>query len=280
MRKVASWAAIAGIIELIVFAIVVHFNIKDFLWTHPWWHSFIVGLPAIFFGIADKISSDEANSLRKENNQLKRDLDTERNRHLGQIARNLEREPGPSEKNAEIVRKYLGSKVVVGEHGGRWSVAPLIVEISDSNLVTLFTPYSNISMASCVTVRSEDVEIVDIPEGDCPIRLRILKRYGDEVQLGQITRWEDRGQPVSTFVKGDAVYWARYSKPGSAEQRSLHVYTSRADSARYMLEASTGEKTIGDRIGVSKDFMAKQIDYQSAGFQRNSAGGGGGLFVC
>lgn len=81
-----------------------------------------------------------------------------------------------------------------------------VVEVSNDNIVTLFTPRSySSSRAWCVKVHCDELEITDIPQGSCPLRLKVLKRYGPDVQLGEITKWEDRFQPAAslTFAKGD-----------------------------------------------------------------------------
>lgn len=288
--KTARYATVAAVIELGVLAVLLHLNFKDFLWNHPWLHSFLVGLPAVGFGIVEWQHSGEANALRRENNDLHRqnndltrELDTARNMHLQQIAKNMEKEPTQAERNAAILRKHLRSRVAVMEGNGRWSIAPEIVEVTDDGLVKLFVPCGQgCTIASCVTVHSADVEIIEIPQGDCPIRLKILKRYGPEVQLGEIKKWEERNQPAAaeSFVKGDSVYYTTYGKPGSSERRTLYVYRSKDGADHYMLEGSTGEKATGDRIKISKDFMAVDIDYRAAGFTRSSSGGGGALFVC
>ena len=289
MRTAARYAGIAAVVELAVLAILLHFNVKEFFWIRPWWHSFFVGLPAVLVAVAELHHSGEANRLRRdnndlhrENNDLTRELDSERNKHLQQIAKNTEREPSQAERNAAILRKYLRRRVMVGELGGHWSEAPEIVEVTEDDLVKLFVPSSHTcSIASCVTVHCADMEIIEIPQGDCAIRLKILKRYGSEVQLGEIKKWEDRNQPAAaTFVKGDCVHNVQYGKQGSAERRVLLVYRRKDGADYYILEASTGERVTGDRIKISKDFMAMDIDYRAAGFTRSSSTGGAPLLVC
>ncbi len=62
--------AIGAIAELCVAIAVLHSEIKDFLWTHPWWHSFLVLVPTIVVPVLAALElghSKEANRLRAEN---------------------------------------------------------------------------------------------------------------------------------------------------------------------------------------------------------------------
>jgi len=58
-----------------VFALVLlRSAVKDFLWTPPWWHSFLVAVPAIALPILASFElrhSGEANTLRAEANRLR-----------------------------------------------------------------------------------------------------------------------------------------------------------------------------------------------------------------
>jgi hypothetical protein len=123
------------------------------------------------------------------------------------------------------------------------------------------------------------LEISDIPQGACPLRLKVLKRYGPDVQLGEITKWEDRlQQAVSpTFAKGGIAYHATYSKPASSERRTLYVYVAKDGTNSFLLEASTGARVIGDNVEISKLFSVLQVEYEAAGFERTGSGTGGSL---
>ena len=44
MRRVVAIAVIA---ECCIVALLLFTDIKDFIWTHPWWHSFLVAIPGI-----------------------------------------------------------------------------------------------------------------------------------------------------------------------------------------------------------------------------------------
>jgi len=282
---------------LVFVVVLLRTAIKDFLWTHPWWHGFLIAVPTIALPILAYFElrhSGEANRLRIEANDLRAEanalqgriakltteLDAERNKHLQQIAKNTEKPVTQAERNAEILRKHLRAKVTVIEGRGGWGNTPEIAEVSDDNLVTLFTPcgYSS-SSAWCVKVDCGELEITDIPQGSCPLRLKVLKRYGPDVQLGEITKWEDRLQAATapTFSRGGAVYHATYSKPASSERRSLYVFASSDGANSFLLEASTGQRVVADNVEISKRFMVQQIEYEAAGFGRSGSGAGGSL---
>ncbi|MGB6874476.1 MAG: hypothetical protein WBD87_00445 [Candidatus Acidiferrales bacterium] len=287
---------IVVVVDLFFVLALLHSAIKDFLWAHPWWHSFLVAVPAIALPVLAYFElrhSGEANTLRSEANNLRRqigsltaELDAERNRHLGQIARNIEKPATQADRNANTLRKHLRAKVAVSEGEGSWGSAPEIVEVSDENIVTLFMPrdYSS-PRAWCVRVHCGELEITEIPQGSCPLRLKILKRYGPRmVEFGEITNWEDRLQPAAnpTFAKGGAACHASYSKPGSPERLDLYVHASGDGANSFLLEASTGQKVLGDNKEISKRFMAMQVDYEAEGFARTQFGTGGSphpLFV-
>ena len=279
-----------------IVVVLLHSAIKDFFWTHPWWHSFLIAVPEIAVPILaffELRHSAEANTLRAESNVLQgriadltAELDAERNQHLQQIAKNTEKPVTQAERNADTLRKYLRAKVTVSEEHGSWGNTPEIVEVSGDNIVTLFTPRGRSSSAAwCVKVHCGELEITDIPQGACPLRLKVLKRYGTNVQLGEITKWEDRFQPAAnpTFAKGGTAYHAMYSKPGSPEGRRLFVYASADGANSFLLEASTGERAIADNEEISKRFMVLQIEYEAAGFRRGGSASGGSphpLFIC
>jgi hypothetical protein len=300
MKRVFAIAAVAA---LVLALILLRSDIKDFLWTHPWWHSFLAAVPTLALPILAYFElrhSGEANALRIEANSLRAEanvlqgriadltaeLDAERNKHLQQIANNTKKPLTQAERNADTLRKHLRAKVTVSEGRGGWSNTPEIVEVSDDNIVTLFTPRGHSSSAAwCVRVHCGELEITDIPQGSCPLRLKVLKRYGPDVQLGEITKWEDRFQPDAnpTFAKGGAAYHATYCKPGSPERRSLYVYASSDGANSFLLVASTGETFIGNNEEISKRFMVLQIEYEAAGFGRSASGTDGSphrLFIC
>ena len=169
---------------------------------------------------------------------------------------------------------------------GNWGNTPEIVEVSDDNMVTLFTPrgYSS-SSAWCVKVHCGELEISEYPQGSCPLRLKVIKRYGPDVHLGEITSGKTSFRPAVTpsFARGGTAHHATYTKPSSPETRSLYVYASRDGANSFMLEASTGETVIGDNEEISKRFMVLQIEYEAAGSGRSGSGTGDSphrLFIC
>jgi hypothetical protein len=278
--------AIAVLAYLVFVAIALYSDIKDFFWAHPWWQSFLAAVPAIALAVFAGIElthSGEANTLRSEANHLQkriadltRELDAERNKHLERIADNTARPLTRGERNADILRKHLRANVTVSEGQGGWPNTPEIVEVKD-DIVTLFTPRTGSSpQAWCARVHCDDLEISDIPRGSCPLQLKIIKRYGPDAQLGEITRWEDRDQPaaIPTFAKGDTAYHATFSKPDSSERRTLAIFTSKGGTNSFLLEASTGETVTGDNVEISKQFMIMYVQYEASGFNRNSAGSG------
>jgi len=155
---------------------------------------------------------------------------------------------------------------------------PLIVEVSDANIVTLFTPSAGSNpQASCVHVDCGELEITEIPLGSCPLRVHVRRRYGPAVQLGEITRWEDHKTPAAapTFNRGSNAYYATFSKPGFAETRRLDIFTSADGSNSFLLEASTGERVVADNVEISKRFVLLAVDYLAAGFSRGNSGTSG-----
>lgn len=297
MKRLLAAASVAA---LVILAVILHTALKNFLWSHPWFHSALVALPSLALGYielrhageANRLGADanrlraEANDLELRNAKLVAEIDAERNRHLQRIADNTERPVSQADKNAAVLRRYLRRCAFVSEGQGNWGNCPEIVEVAD-NIVTLFTPYgSTSSVAWFAQVRCEDIEISEVAYGSCPVRLKILKRYGQNaVHLGQISKWEDRlREPARpAFPRGGAAYSATYTKPGAPERRSLFVYASSEGVNSFLLEASTGESATGDNVEISKRFMLLQIEYYASGFHRSTAGGGGGqfpLFVC
>jgi hypothetical protein len=290
------WAIVGLFVVAWFLAIVFLFSdIVRMLAARPWWEDFIVALATVAVPIlaflelrhsaeANRLRGEangerrRANDLREEIGRLTAERDAERNKHLEQIAANTRRQLTPAERNAEILRRHIGACVSVTEGQGGWSSTPLIVEVSDANIVTLFTPSAGSNpQAWCVQVDCGELEIADIPHGSCPLRVQLRRRYGPNVPLGEITRWEDRDRPsvVPMFNKGGNVYHATSSKPGSAETRSLHVYASADGANSFLLETSAGESVIADNVEISRRFMLFEIDYRAAGFNRSGSGSGG-----
>lgn len=209
-------------------------DVVKILATRPWWEDLIVALATVAVPIlaalelghsaeANRLRGEanderrrsndlrtEANRLTEENARLAAELDAERNKHLEQIAENIKRPPTQAERNAEILRRHLGACMSVTEGQGSWSSTPLIVEVSDANIATLFTPSAGSNpQAWCVQVDCGELEIAEIPQGSCPLRVHVRRRYGPNVPLGEITRWEDRNLPaaVPRFNKGGNAHY-------------------------------------------------------------------------
>jgi hypothetical protein len=89
---------------------------------------------------------------------------------------------------------------------------------------------------------------------------------------------EDTKKPadIPVFAKGGMAYHAAYSK-GSSEKRTLYVYAAKDGSNSFLLEASTGQRVIGNNEEISKRFSVLQIEYEAAGFERTNSGTGGTL---
>jgi hypothetical protein len=275
--------AICSLGALILVVVLLHSEIRDFFSSHSWWEGGLVA----FAGIATPVlacfelfHSLEANRLRREANVFRADanrlqrrvaeLEEEKTSHLGQIAANTQRPVSQADLRAAILRQHLRTTVAVSESKGigAWA-SPEIVEVRDDNVVALFSPHSSSSGAArCVYVHCDDLEIVEPPSGS--LQLKVLKRYGDTVPLGEITKWEDRFQEkaVPKFEKGDVVAHAIFGKDGSSEKRSLSVYTSREGTDSFQLEVSPGDPLVGNSIEISKQFMAMQIEFLAAGFVR------------
>jgi hypothetical protein len=270
--KVRQLVAAVSLVALVLVGIIFRSDIKDFFSGHPWWQGFLAALPGIALAILAYLELRHSQEATKLQNRIA-ELEDERNIHLQQIAENTKKPVTQAERNAEILRRYLGASIAVSEGGGVWPGSPEIVELKDG-IVTLFTPGSYSSpVAWCVQVHCGELEIAEIPQGSWPLRLKILKRYGPNVDLGQISKWEDRHKPASTqvFTKGGVVRHATYNKPGSPETRSLYVHASKNGNNWFLLEASTGQSITGDNREISKQFMVLQADYEAEGFNCNSS---------
>jgi hypothetical protein len=297
------WAIVGSLVFAWLLAgLFLYSDVVKILATRPWWEDLIVAAATVAVPIlaflelrhsaeANRLRGEanderrranelraEANRLTEENVRLNAALDAERNKQLAQIATKLARPITPAERNAETLRRHVGACVSVTEDHGSWPSSPLIAEVSDANIVTLFTPSAGSNpQASCLQVDCGELDIVEIPHGSCPLRLHVRRRYGANVPLGEITRWEDRNRPVAAprFNKGGNVYHATFSKPGSPETRSLHIYASADGSNSFLLEPSVGEPVVADNAEISRRFMLLEVSYRVAGFNRSGSGTGG-----
>jgi len=261
--------------------------------TRPWWEDLIVAIAGVAVpilawlelrhsAVANTLRDDanrerrRANILSEENAELAAELDAERNKQLAQIAANTRRVVSPAERNAEILRRHIGACLSVTEGQGAWPTAPLVVAVNEANIATLFAPsVGSNPQAWCIQVDCGELEIAEIPQGACPLRARVLRRYGPLVPLGEITRWEDRNLPAAApiFNRGGNAHYLLFSRQGEA--RSLYVYTSADGSNSFLLEASTGERIVADNVEISKRFVLLAIDYLASGFSRGNSGTSG-----
>jgi hypothetical protein len=306
--------AIAAVVALLMLAALLHSSVKDFLWAHPWLHSFMVAVPALVLAGLELYHSGEANRYRAEANkeriranalgadannlradandlrekandlqaqnaELAATLNKERNEHLSKIVELMKRSPTRAQKNAEILRGHLRACVAVSSAAGGWPNPPEIVDVSDDSIVSLFTPkgYSS-GQAYLVRVDCNDLEITEYRKGSCPIQMKVNAQYGTTVPLGEITKWEDRQKPAAkpVFAKGNNVAFALYEKPGASDQRIVSIHACSDGSNSFLLQTSSGDQAEADNVEISKRFMAMQIDYLNAGFVRRNFSQGNG----
>jgi hypothetical protein len=94
--------------------------------------------------------------------------------------------------------------------------------------------------------------------------------------LQEIAEDTKKTADIPVFAKGGMAYHATYGK-GSSERRTLYVYAAKDGSNSFLLEASTGQRVIGNNEEISKQFLVLQIEYEAAGFERTNSGTGGTL---
>jgi hypothetical protein len=275
---------IVAIVWWLLLALLLLTFIKDWLWTHPWWHAFLVAVPGILTaGIAllELRHSGEANDLRRQNNELRETLDSERNQHLQDIARHTKPQPTAAERMAAKLRGYIGQNVMVSEGKGVWASSIQIAEVSEDCIATLFSPASHSStQAWAVNVHCNDLELVDMGG---QVRLRVNKRYGDTMDLGKLMRWGDRDQPAAAPPpmpeKGHCAFYATYSKAGSTEKRELDIYAAKDGSNRFILEARpSGSVFTGDNVDISKRFMMLQVEIEADAFTHSQSANTGSQY--
>ena len=284
--------AISSVVALVFVIVFLHSEVRVFLSRLQWWQELLVAFAAIALPILasrELLHSKEANTLRREANDLRAEenrlqerigeLTAEHNAHLQKIAKNTQQPITPAERNAAMLHNHLGANVSVSEGiNNHWGNTPEIAEVREGNIVTLFTPRSTASTAWCVDVYCGELEISEIPLGSCPLRLKIIKRHGSDVQLGEITKWAERELPAAgpAFRKGNRTFDAEYTKQGVAERRRIYVYISSDGTNMFLLEASTGESPIGNNVEISKRFWSLETDYRAAGFNRAGSGSNAG----
>ncbi len=308
--------AIAVIAEFCIAALLLLNDIKDFLWTHPWWHSLLVAIPGIAAPILawfELRHSTEANELRSEANNhrirandlqieqnksveqiaelqgeiahLTRELDTERNKHLQQIAINTQRPPTEAERNARTLRKYIGQRASVTEGQNHWgAMGAIIAEVNDNNIVTLFvTAGYNSTTAWGQPVKCDKLHVVEVPVGGCPVQINILERYGAHTNYGEAKNWEERFlQPThSGMQRGANLFNAQYRKEGSPILRHVYIYASTDGSPNYTMMTMENQQEAnswhGTKLDIEKKFAVLQAEWADAGYRYDGGGGGGTL---
>jgi hypothetical protein len=110
MRRVIAIAVIA---EFCIVVLLLYNDIKTFIWTHPWWHSFLVAIPGI---VAPMLAwfelqhSREANELRSEANNHRiraNTLEQEANGLRAEQARSLTKISEVQAENVELQAKNV-----------------------------------------------------------------------------------------------------------------------------------------------------------------------------
>jgi hypothetical protein len=273
-------------------------TIRLFLWTHPWWHAAAVFVPpvlvAAFFSWRELRHSAEANRLRQESKTAivriaelqneRNELERERNSLMEKIAENTKRPLNQAERNGLKLRKYLRKTAQVSEGDGHWgAMGAEIVEVSEDNILTLFVPagYSS-STAFAVYVHCDELQIVEEPVGSCGLQVKIVKRYGNTLQLGEIRKWDDRRMPpTKSPPRGDTVFYANYILVGSTKSRRILIYAPTDGNPLYTLATVVDGKEndvvmYGDDVEISKKFAIIQVEYRAEGFRHNGGTGAGG----
>ena len=313
MRRVVAIAVIA---EFCIVALLLYNDIKDFFWTHPWWHSFLVAIPVVAAPILawfELQHSGEANELRTEANNhrirantlqeeqgksvaqiaelqkkiadLTQELDTERNKHLQQIAINTQRQLSEADKNAQILRKYLEQRAFVTEGGNSWGAGgAVIAEINDNNILTLFNPagYSS-SQAWGQAVRCDKIHIVETAVGSCPVQITIIERYGSPTNYGEARSWDERNvQPTHAGLpRGQNVFNALYRKDGSPKLRHIYVYASTDGSPNYTMVTLEDQKELNSwyssKLDIEKKFAVVQVEWADEKYFHKGGSGSGPL---
>jgi len=291
-------------------------TIKLFLWTHPWWHAALVIVPPLVLTTVigwgelhhSKIANrmrEKANTLTKEANDLRDKLngamsriaglteelnriEVQKNQAMAQSAVNVRPPVTQAERNAAKLRFYLRKTAQVSELQGTWGgMGAEIVEVNEDNILTLFVAAghsSSSAWAQCV--HCDKLQIVEAPVGGCALQLKVLERYGEPIQLGEIRRWEDRNIPsTSPRPRGDVIFHVKYRDPSSPHKRGIYIYAPTEGNPQYTLQTFVDQKAgpflYGDNIDISKKFAILQVEYLAAGCQFDTTGGGHeSLFVC
>lgn len=292
-QRAMAFAIAFMLLVLIALSILPHTDARAWLFAHSVLQTLFIDAPAVALAViafrelrhSGEANEErrKANDYRKEANELRRQvlllnqqLGIEQNKNLHLIAEHTKPSKTEAERNAEILRKYLGEMASVTMFGD-WAGSKQIVKI-ENEIVTLFTPKGvNSSSAFATLVHCRDLEVVDIPHGSCPVRISVRKRYGQDISLGEITKWEDRDRPaaaVPAVVKGNFAYHATFTKPGSPETKNITIFQSKDFANLFVMEVSPGDEFIGNNVDISKQFLARRVDYEADGFGVSNSNSG------
>jgi hypothetical protein len=313
MRRVFAIAVIA---EVCIVAILLNNEIKDFLFVHPWWQSFLAAIPGIAAPILawfELQHSREANDLRIEANNhrmranglqdeqgksvakiaelqekianLTEELDTERNKHLQQIAANTQRPLSEAEINARILKKYVGQRAAVTEGENHWgAMGAVVAEVNENNILTLFVPAGyNSSQAWGQPVRCDKLHVVEVPKDGCAVQISIIERYGTNTTYGEARSWDERHvRPANARMqRGANVFNAQYRKDGSPKLRQIYVYAFADGSPNYIMVTMEDQQESnswnGSKLDIEKKFAVLQIEWAEQGYRYNGGGRNGDL---
>ena len=307
--------AIAVVAELCIVALLLHSEIKDFLFAHPWWQGFLAAMPGIAVPVLawfELQHSQEANVLRTEANDhriranalqedqnksvaqiaelqrtvagLTRELDTERNKHLQQIAANTQRPPSEAEVNAQILKKYVGHHAAVTEGLNSWGGGAVIAEVNEHNIATLFVPASHHnSQAYGQPVRCDRLQVVEVPRDGCAVQINIIERYGTFTTYGEARTWEERNvKPTQAGMKrGENVFSAQYRKDGEPKLRQIYIYASTDGSPNYIMVTMEDQQETNSwhssQPDIENKFAVVQLEWVRQGYCWKGGTGSGTL---
>jgi len=122
--------------------------------------------------------------------------------------------------------------------------------------------------------------MTEAPVGGCHLQIRILKRYGDTRQLGQIPDWDLRDNRLTTpLPRGGNAFHADYTKGGSSERRGIFIYAPTDGNPMYTLVTKQNGEEVGspmydNNVEISKKFAVIHVGYRAEGFQYGGGGTG------
>lgn len=102
--------AIAAVAALCIVSFLLHNEIKDFLFIHPWWQSFIAAIPVIavpVLAFRELQHSEEANKLRTQANDLRARANTLQEEQNQSVAKNTE--PGAQRSGFPSLSTEMGA---------------------------------------------------------------------------------------------------------------------------------------------------------------------------